>query len=89
MDLSTQLQLIDQFTVLVAIDRTQVIQKPPAAADELQESLTRAEILSMSLEMARELVDSFRNERNLHSWTACVGGMLFEALDRCLFNFFR
>lgn len=88
MDLATQLQLIDQFAVLGAIDRAQVIQEPPAAADELQKSLPRAVILPVCLEVARELVDSFRNERNLDSRTAGVGGMLFEALDRCLFNFF-
>ena len=59
---ATQLQLIDQFAILGAVDRSQIIQKPPAAADELQKTLARTVVLAVQLEMGRELIDSFRDQ---------------------------
>src|SRR5262249_27328743 len=86
-DLTTQLQLIDQIAIFVAIDRSQIIQKPPAGADQFEQTLARTIIFSVRLEVGRELVDSFRHERNLNSRTACVGGVLFKALNGGFFNF--
>ena len=86
--LPTQLQLFDEIAVLRAIDVAQIVEEAPATADELQQPLTRAIVFSMCLKMTRELVDSFRNERDLDSGTPGVGRVLFMALNSGFCDFF-
>ena len=86
--LPTQFQLFNDAAVLVLIDGPQVIEKPPATADEFEQALTRSEIFAVRLEVGRELADSFRYERDLNSRTAGIGGMLLKALNGGFFDFF-
>ena len=85
--LATQLQLVDQLAIFRAVNRTQIIQKPSATADKLQETLARTVILAMELEMGRQLINSFRDESDLNRRSTGVGGVLLKSLNGGLFDF--
>jgi hypothetical protein len=78
---ATELQLINQFAIPRSVDRSQIVQKPTAAADKLQKTLARTVVLAVQLEVGRELIDSFRDQGDLNGRPPGVGGMLFKPLN--------
>src|SRR5262245_29422857 len=86
--LPAKIQFFDQLTILRAVLRTQVIQKPAAVADQLEQSLSRAEVFAMRFEMRGELADAFGEKSDLHGGATGVCGVHLEPFDRFLFDFF-
>jgi len=86
--LATQLQLVNQLAIFRAVNRTQIIQKPAAATDQLQESLARTVVLAMELEMGGQLINSFGDESDLNRRATGIGGVQFESFYGGFFDFF-
>lgn len=63
--LATQAKLIDQLAISIYIAAFQVIEQFPALTNHLKQSLTRVMIVRVYLEMFRELVDAFGQQRDL------------------------
>src|SRR5262245_22702598 len=72
-ELSPEAQLLDQFSVRLHILLLEVVQKSPAAPDQLEQAAPRVVVLRMRPEVLRELVDALREERDLDLGRARVG----------------
>src|SRR5262245_5772247 len=64
-ELSPAAQLRDQFSVSLHVLALEVVQKSPAAPDQLEQAAPRVMVLRMRPEVLRELVDALREERDL------------------------
>src|SRR4029450_2885068 len=62
----------------------QILEKPPALADQHQQSPARVMVLRMRLEMLREAVDALGQKRNLDLRGAGVPFVSPELLDQAL-----
>ena len=86
--LPTKIEFFNQRFILFTVRCTEVIEKTAAAADELQQSLTRPKVFTMGLKMARELIDSFGDEGDLDGRAARICGMGFLLVDGRFCSFF-
>src|SRR5438093_7958826 len=64
--LLTNPEALDQLGVAVGILALQIVEQPPALADELQQAAPRVVILYVRLEVLGQIVDAFTEERDLH-----------------------
>ena len=64
--LAADAELFNQPFVAVEILRVQVIKKSATLADQAQKSATRMMVLGVGLQMTGELLDTRREERDLH-----------------------
>jgi hypothetical protein len=73
MPLPPESQLLNQCAVPLEIALLQVLQEPPAPADELEQAAARVVVLRVRAEVLRQLVDSSRQQRDLNLRRARIG----------------
>src|SRR5262249_7686469 len=71
---TTNVVFFDERLVTRFVRLLQVIQKRTARRHELQEAAARMIVLHVGLEMVRQVVDAFRQDRNLNLRRAGVAG---------------
>ena len=64
--LAAQAQLLDQGLVAIGAHTPEIIQQSPALAHELQQPAPGVVVLRVRLEVHRQLIDAFRDQRDLH-----------------------
>jgi hypothetical protein len=80
-------KILDDLPVSVYVGPSQVIQKPAAAADHLEEAAAAVVILPMGSEVIGEVVDPLREQGNLDAGRAGIGLVTPETLNcRCFFE---
>ena len=72
-ELLAQTKRLDDRAVPLNVLVAKVIEQIAALSDELQQAAAAGEVLLMGLEMPRQVVDAFREERNLHLRRTRVG----------------
>src|SRR5438105_3847739 len=85
--LAPEPQLLDEGPVALQVVSLEIVQKPAAAADELEQPATRVVILRMRPQMLGELVDARREERDLNLRRARVRQVAAVLLDDLLLGF--
>src|ERR1700758_4158863 len=78
---TTNVVLFNKRLVTRFVGLLQIIEKRTARRHELQEAAARMIILHVGLEMIREVVDAFRQDRNLHLGRTGVAGFCGIRLD--------
>src|SRR5215470_10440890 len=73
--------LLKERLVTRLVRLSQVVEKRTARRHELQKAAARMVVLHVGLEMVREAVDAFRQDRNLHLGGAGVAGFGGTRLD--------
>src|SRR5437764_12687360 len=63
--LPAEAELLDEGAIALDVFALQVVQEPPAAADELQQAAARVVIVLVRPQMLGELVDPLRQHRDL------------------------
>lgn len=79
-----KLELLGDGLIARDVRIVQVIEQPPALADHHQKSTARAVVLVVALQVPREMVDAFGEQRNLH-----IGGPSVFLVQLELCNGFR
>src|SRR5207248_6004502 len=92
-------QTVDQLAVPGGILRLEVIEQPPALADELEQSAPRVVVLLVRLEVLGQVMDALGEQRDLHlrrAGVALVGAELLHysrfaafVVQRALGHLFR
>src|SRR5438876_872342 len=85
--LPAKIQFGNQLAIFGAVLVFQIIQKPAAVADELQQALARSKIFAMRFEMRGELSDTLGEKGDLNGGAARIGRTGLEALNRGFFDF--
>src|SRR5215216_3719385 len=80
-DLLTDTEALDDLSVTVDVLALQVIEQPPALANELQQPAPRMVILAVGLEVLGQVVDAFAENRDLNFWGAGVFVVLLVVAD--------
>src|SRR5215469_7325184 len=78
---TTNVVLFNERLVTRFVGLLQVIEKRTARRHELQEAAARMVVLHVGLEMVREVVDAFRQDRDLNLGGAGVAGLGSIGLD--------
>src|SRR5689334_23817522 len=71
---TTNVMFLDERLVTRFVRLLQIVQKRTARRHELQEPAARMIVLHVALEMVRQVVDAFRQDRNLNLRRAGVAG---------------
>src|SRR3954462_11676173 len=79
--LPAQAELADQRAVALEILLLEVVEEPPATADQHEEAAARVVGVLVGPQMLREVVDATRQQRDLHLGRAGVVAVLAETLD--------
>ena len=73
--LLTNSELVDDRAVPLHVSLLEVVKKPAAATDELQQAAARVMVLRVGLEMLGEVGNAVREECDLHFWRPGIGVM--------------
>src|SRR5690242_20459293 len=84
---ATNVMLFEQCLVALLVLLLDVVEKRAARLDQLQEAAPRMMILHVGLEVAGQVVDAFRQDRNLNLGRAGVAGFGGIRLDDFRFAF--
>src|ERR1700736_1308555 len=84
---TTNVMLFEQRLVTRLVLLLDVIEKRPARRHQLQKAATRMVVLHVGLEMPGEVVDAFRQDRDLNLGRAGVAGLVGIRLDDFRFTF--
>ena len=85
--LATNIVLLEQRLVSRLVPLLEVVEERTAGRDQLQEATTRMVVLHVGLEMVGEVVDAFRQDRDLNLGRAGVAGLGGIGLDDFRFAF--
>src|SRR5204863_10211640 len=86
-ELAAEAELLDEGSVALEVLALQVVQKPTAATDQLQEPTPREVILRVGPEMLGEIVDALGQHRDLHLGRAGVLAVRPVLVDELLLRF--
>src|SRR5260363_177722 len=78
---TTDVVLLEQRLVARLVVLLQIVEQRTAGRDQLQEAAAGVIILAVGLEMAGQVVDAFRQDRNLHLGRTGVTGLGGIRLD--------
>src|ERR1700754_1600568 len=78
---ATDVVLFEQRLVTRLVPVLQIIEKGAARRHELQEATAGVIVLYVGLEMVGEVVDAFRQDRDLNLGRAGIGGLVGPSLD--------
>src|SRR5207302_8902913 len=78
---TTNVVLLDQRLVTRLVRLLEIVEKRTARRHELQETAARMVVLDVALEVPGEIVDTFRQDRDLNLGRAGVGGVGGICLD--------
>src|ERR1700687_2136333 len=84
---ATNVMLFEQRLVTRLVLLLDVIEKRPARRHQLQEAAARMVVLHVGLEVPGEVVDAFRQDRDLNLGRAGVTGLVGIRLDDFRFTF--
>src|SRR5262245_13168656 len=87
LELAAQAEFLDEGAVALEILLLQVVQKPAAPADELEQAATRVVILRVRPQVLGEAVDALGQHRDLNLGRARVLRVLAEPFRRFLLRF--
>src|SRR3954454_21803342 len=79
--LPAEAELLDEGAIALEVFALQVVQEPPAAADELQQAAARVVVVLVRPQVLRQLVDALRQHRDLDLGRARVRLVLAELLN--------
>src|SRR5258708_7840862 len=84
---TTNVVLLDQRLVTRLVHLLEIVEKRTARRHELQETAARMVVLDVALEVPGEVVDAFRQDRDLNLGRAGVAGLGGICLDHFRFAF--
>jgi hypothetical protein len=80
-------KILNDLPVSVHVRAPKILEESAAPSHHFQEPLTAVMILLVDPEMLGEVIDAFREERDLNSGRTGVGLVTLETLDgRCFFE---
>ena len=80
-----QAQLLDELLVAVPVGSCQILQEIGSMAHQYEQTPARTVVLLVYLQMTTEVLDAFRQKRNLNLGATCILLVQLELADDPLF----